>query len=148
MTHPSQGSFCLIDLFNFNLTACRWLSFFLQLKVPYPTDPYYFSELQADEFSYSQPDDDFRLIRNDRLVAPVFQTCHTSKLKSMDTWIPMNPQTCFFDSCDDCPRKTIQQSLLRFHILHTPLGPLAPLRRCFPSADEIRVKIGKKTYWA
>ena len=25
VTHPSQLSFCLIDLFKFNLTACRWL---------------------------------------------------------------------------------------------------------------------------
>ena len=97
---------------------------------------------------YSQPDDDFRLIRNDQGGSCLPNMSHF-EVESMDTWIPMNPQTCFFDSCDGCPRNTIQQSLLRFHILHTaaPLGPLAPLRRCFPSADEIRVKIGWSVVW-
>jgi len=37
--------------------------FVFQLKVAYPTDPYYFSELEVDQFLYSQPDDDFGWIR-------------------------------------------------------------------------------------
>lgn len=64
--------------------------FLFQLKVAYPTDPYYFSELEVDEFLYSQPDDDFRLIRMMK-VAHVFlkmSLLEVEKHGYLDTLIP------------------------------------------------------------